>query len=198
MGLRPAEVRGYECSVTARTSQKSPPLPGSAIGGRTRGQPPPPGPGPGGLGPEPAGGGGFNAHWGGWGGPRGRPTRRGLRGGRGGGGVGLGCALGLVRWRVSLFGGSLVGNQHATQLVHGPTSPHGTPKAPPTACAPPARSPALLLGHGHPIAPRTGRSRWGIQTGSWDRATHAFAVVLSRNDGPIGPVNAQRTRNRSQ
>ena len=89
--LRPGEVRGYECSVTARRSQKSPPLPGSAIGGRTRAQPPPPGPGPGGLGPEPAGGGGFNAHWGGWGGPRGRPTRRGLRGGRGGGG-------GLLVW----------------------------------------------------------------------------------------------------
>ena len=105
MGVRPAEVRGCEISVSDRTSQKSPPLPGSAIAGRTRAQPPPPGPGPGGLGPEPAGGGGFNAHWGGWGGPRGRPTRRGLRGGRGGGGVGLGCALGLVRWRVSLFGG---------------------------------------------------------------------------------------------
>ena len=61
MGLRPAEVRGCEISVIARTSQKSPPLPGSAIGGRTRGKPPPPGPGLGGLGPEPAGGGGFNA-----------------------------------------------------------------------------------------------------------------------------------------
>ena len=44
MGVRPAEVRGCEISVSDRTSQKSPPLPGSAIGGRTRGQPPPPGP----------------------------------------------------------------------------------------------------------------------------------------------------------
>ena len=53
---------------------------------------------------------------------------------------------------------------------------------------------ASTLGHGHPFAPRTGRCRKNIQIGPWDRATRAFAVVFSRNEGPTGPRRTQTAR----
>ena len=53
---------------------------------------------------------------------------------------------------------------------------------------------ASTLAHGHPFAPRTGRCRKSIQIGPWDRATRAFAVVFSRNEGPTGPRRTQTAR----
>ena len=53
---------------------------------------------------------------------------------------------------------------------------------------------ASTLGHGHPFAPRTGRCRKNIQIGPWGRATRAFAVVFSRNEGPTGPRRTQTAR----
>ena len=102
-------------SGSCRRHQKSPPLPGSAIGGRTRGQPPPPGPGPGGLGPGAGRGRRFQRPLGrlGWPprpsdspGTQGRPWGR-----RGWSGVRPG-ACAVAGFAIRRF--CLIGNQHAT------------------------------------------------------------------------------------
>ena len=68
------------------------------------------------------------------------------------------------------------------------------PRVRPPKPARPDLSSASTLGHGHPFAPRTGRCRKNIQIGPWDRATRAFAVVFSRNEGPTGPRRTQTAR----
>ena len=68
------------------------------------------------------------------------------------------------------------------------------PRVRPLKPARPDLSSASTLGHGHPFAPRTGRCRKKIQIGPWDRATRAFAVVFSRNEGPTGPRRTQTAR----
>ena len=68
------------------------------------------------------------------------------------------------------------------------------PRVRPPKPAHPDLSSAPMLGHGHPFAPRTGRCRKNIQIGPWGRATRAFAVVFSRNEGPTGPRRTQTAR----